>query len=344
MYTEDFKIQTVARMLQEKANGISYGKFAEDNNIPERTLWQWRQIYGNSMETICEKHGVPISEVTGGWVKGKEFSLRFKRKDEDIIELVKSRLCNVPLFNIKELEDNEKIGILGMSDLHIGKPETDLSLYYSSAVEIIDQFISAGCKKVLFISGNDALNVDNVQLTTTRGTPQEMSVSITEAIDQMSSLYESVILYCKAKKIDIVMVYSAANHDHLLSYVVSYGLADKHNIESIMNLEARNYIRYGNNLFGFTHGDKTKDEQLPSLMSVEKPLEWGITKHRYFFRGHKHHKERKDFRGCTVIGMRSLSSSDKWHRDSGYVGSPRGTEGFLVDKNRGIIAEYLITI
>ena len=342
------KEQSVIYALQQKARGINYEDTAKELCITDRTLRNWRTEVGtDDIEALCEQHGVDINSVTGGWVKGKTFSLRFKESElpqQDIMDRIEKRFGKVKPMQPGELEDSQKIGILGLSDIHIGKPDTPLGKYFQSAIRIVDKMKIDGVNRIIFCVGNDALNVDNVQLTTTRGTPQEMEVGIDEAIDQLTSLYEGVIEYINYQNIEVDLMYSAANHDNILSYTIVHGLCRRYDLRNCLNLESRNYITYGKNLLGFTHGDKAKDSDLPSLMSVEAPKEWGNATNRYVFRGHKHHKERKDFRGCTVIGMRSLSAPDKWHRDSGYIGVPRATEGFVVDREKGIVAEYIESI
>ena len=67
--------------------------------------------------------------------------------------------------------------------------------------------------------------------------------------------------------------------------------------------------------------------------------------HREWHLGDKHHKKdllqrTEDVDGVTIRLLRSLSATDTWHFDKGYVGGVRSAEGFLWDKGDGLIAQF----
>ena len=78
------------------------------------------------------------------------------------------------------------------------------------------------------------------------------------------------------------------------------------------------YYKHGKALLGFHHGDKVKQAELPMIMASDVPKMWGETMFRYFFIGHIHHQMIKEFQGCSVESINTLTPNDSWHHGSGY--------------------------
>jgi hypothetical protein len=56
-------------------------------------------------------------------------------------------------------------------------------------------------------------------------------------------------------------------------------------------------------------------------MANDRPEQWGATRHRYFYKGHIHHKDKqvcKEHPGCTVEAFRTMAARDAWHGTEGY--------------------------
>lgn len=78
------------------------------------------------------------------------------------------------------------------------------------------------------------------------------------------------------------------------------------------------YLRFGKNLFGAHHGDKVKMADLPLLMAVDRPEDWGQTVYRYITTGHIHHDVVKEVQGVRVESLRTLAPKDPYHNFKGY--------------------------
>jgi len=79
------------------------------------------------------------------------------------------------------------------------------------------------------------------------------------------------------------------------------------------------YVRFGSCLIGVTHGDTVKPAELPSVMAVDAPQDWGNSTHRHWYTGHVHHESIKEYRGgVTVETARTMAARDSWHAASGY--------------------------
>lgn len=99
------------------------------------------------------------------------------------------------------------------------------------------------------------------------------------------------------------------------------------------------YHRFGKNLIGVTHGDRTKFPDLPSIMAHDRPQDWGETEHRHFFTGHVHHTKQQEFRGCFVESFNTLAPNDAWHTQSGYR-SKRQIQRIDFHKTDGIVSRF----
>jgi hypothetical protein len=102
------------------------------------------------------------------------------------------------------------------------------------------------------------------------------------------------------------------------------------------------YHRFDNCFLGFTHGNRTKPEALSEIMSVDRARDWGETEHRYWWTGHVHHNQTKDFRGCTFDSFRVLPPGDSWHHASGYRAA-RGMQAHLFSNQDGLARREYIT-
>lgn len=78
------------------------------------------------------------------------------------------------------------------------------------------------------------------------------------------------------------------------------------------------YHRFGRCLIGSTHGDTGKLHELPGVMAVDRPQDWGETAHRRWYVGHVHHESVKEGHGATVETFQTLAPSDAYHKGAGY--------------------------
>ena len=78
------------------------------------------------------------------------------------------------------------------------------------------------------------------------------------------------------------------------------------------------YYRFGKVLIGATHGDAVKMSDLPGIMACDRAGDWGETSHRYWYQGHIHHEDKKEYPGCVVEAFRTLAARDAWHTGKGY--------------------------
>ncbi len=121
----------------------------------------------------------------------------------------------------------------------------------------------------------------------------------------------------------VIFMALRGNHDPYKSLGLSLYLQgvfeNEPRVEILDNNNPYIFYEFGNNLFGFHHGDGAKPEQLPGIMaSYARGVPWGRCIHRRWFTGHVHSFNGKDFAGCTWESFRTLAPGDFWAHWKGY--------------------------
>jgi len=239
---------------------------------------------------------------------------------------------------------------VAICDLHLGKlcwfPETGVNFDYKIArkayMEIIDDVYERAKQqnldKILFVCGSDFFHYDTIHVTTTAGTPQDSDLrwhKLYAIGTQM--LVESIHKLATLAPVEVVGI--PGNHDKQTVFYAKHYLGgwykDSDRVTVSDNLKTRTYIEYGKNLIGFSHGDK-EGKRIFELMSVEVPSAWARTKYREFHVGHVHHEKADENSGVIVRNLSSVTGTDAWHFERGFVGNVRKCQTFLWDKERGL--------
>ena len=308
--------------------------------------------------------GLDEKDVKHGWLKSKEASFFFKNPNfngqEDKFNEFKEQLIgdlakyspSYPTLTRTQSEEGHLL-VIDPADIHIGKLcdafETGEDYNSQIAVQrvlegvqgILDKSAGFHIDKILFVGGNDILHIDTPRRTTTSGTPQDTDGMWYRNFLTAKQLYVEILEKLIALA-DVHFVFNPSNHDYthgfFLADVIRTHFRKATNITFDCSLQHRKAYRYGENLIGTTHGDGAKQQDLPLLLATEFPQDWSLTKHRYVYMHHVHHKLSKDYQGVTVESLRSPSGTDSWHHRNGYQHAPKAIEGFLHHKKHGQIA------
>jgi excisionase family DNA binding protein len=195
--------------------------------------------------------------------------------------------------------------------------------------------------KVIVPCGGDFFHVDNPQHMTTKGTPQTMDGTFVEMLATGFDLFgEWVDLVSGVAPVEVVQM--AGNHDKGLSFcLLKWAEANYKNNDQITirtEYTPRVYRMHGSTLIGFTHGDGPKPEKLAQLMASEARQHWSSADHKLWFGGHWHHLKTSEHYGVQCFTMSSLSGTDGWHAENGYVGTKKALGAYIVDPEEGLIA------
>jgi hypothetical protein len=252
---------------------------------------------------------------------------------------------------------------ISIPDLHIGKlaHEDEVGENYDTKIAIdrykvaVDKLLNHvshykdQIEEILFPIGNDLLQIDKMEGTTTAGTKVDTDSRWQQMFLKAKELCIGTINKLAAiAPVRVVMV--SGNHDNQTIFYLGEVLVAyyRNNTETVILDNSpfqRKYHRYGINLIGFTHGNEEKHQDLGLLMATEQPDMWAATRFRQFHLGHFHSRKTtkyvdvNEFQGFQIRILPSLSSSDKWHNTKGYI-SIKSAVAFLYDKENGMISEF----
>jgi hypothetical protein len=192
--------------------------------------------------------------------------------------------------------------------------------------------------------GGDGLDIDNMQSTTTRGTPQSIDGSPEELAWTWVMLCKDYVDFMR-QLCPVKVLCIPGNHDRYTTVLLRAAMAGwfstADDVEVIEDLCTRQHLLYGGNLLTFMHGDIGKVKDWPAIIAGEVPELWGLSQHRFIFTGHLHtERELPTFGDVVVYRMPSLAGTDRWHHTHGYK-SRRALIAYVVDKERGVVAQEI---
>jgi len=232
-----------------------------------------------------------------------------------------------------KIDNDELMTVIPMGDPHFGMyahaSETgesfDLTIAKRDLCAAVDYLVgqSPPSKRCVLINLGDFFHCDNRKNTTNSGNvldvDSRMSKVISVGVAALRQCIESAL--DRHETVEIINV--IGNHDEVLSLALDAIFLNTYENEPRVVVHAqptpRHYIQHGKVLIGATHGDRTKDRDLPGIMATEKPVQWGETTTRYFYRGHHHHDTLEMLNGCTVEQFSTLAPNDAWHHAGGYL-------------------------
>ena len=338
-----------------KKNNNKY--YMNQDNL--RKLYTFRGL-DEALINECLEKGLSPSKVRHYWYKSEHFSLNIQEDKADHLENFKESLISdlenyspkYPKIKRTKSKDGHLL-VIDPADVHIGKLcsalETGEDYNTNIAIQrvregvqgILDKASGFNIDKINFIGGNDILHIDMPSRKTTSGTPQDTDGMWYENFLDAKRIYVEV-LEMLIQIADVHFTYNPSNHDYMTGFmladVIKTHFRNCKNITFDTSIAHRKYFQYHNNLIGTTHGDGAKNTDLPLLMAGESPKEWAVTKFRYIYTHHVHHKMSKDFQAnVTVESLRSPSGTDSWHNRNGYT-SKKAIEGFIHSKENGQVA------
>lgn len=312
----------------------------------------------------CETHtkdamaGAQQTFKVKAWLEQRTQLITARQEIDSLLADAKLRNTRKPLVHRYNGGDNMLEA--GIYDAHFGKLawalETGHTNYdlriaqddFSEALEtIIDRTRSFKFDQVVFPLGNDILNSDSSANLTTRGTPQDTDGRFQKSFKIVRQLAVQAINRLSDIAPVIVPLISG-NHDELSVWHLGDSLEcwfDGDDNVTIMNdPTTRKYLQYGDVMLMWCHGDKGKRSTYPSLMATEEPAMWGATKYREIHVGHTHTTKVDEYHGVQIRTLRALCPPDAWHAERGFVGNLRGAEGFVWNREEGLISQAYYTV
>ncbi len=331
------------------------------------TVWEVEKFVAKKWEmgsvgTDGKPTTTPLFQVKA-WLKRKQAESNVLESVEKLKAELKAEFKGIRSPYKPIIRSAKKSGYMlevNIPDLHVGKlawsQETGYQDYdakiavnlFNTALEsIIDRSGDYRFDKILFVVGNDLLHTDNRQGTTEAGTPVDTDgryhKSFLSARRMITSAIERLRLLAP---VDVVVV--PGNHDTLSAWHLGDSLEC-----TFMNCPdvtidntplPRKYYQFGKVMLMLTHGNKGKLLDYPVLMAVERPGMFGATIHREAHTGHTHATKVQEVHGVRIRTVAALCPPDSWHSENAFVGNVRSAEGFIWNKDAGLVGTAIYNV
>jgi predicted phosphodiesterase len=255
-----------------------------------------------------------------------------------------------PIIQKKNIHSNHFFE-LPLMDLHLGKlgwhgeigEDYDHKIAEERFLTVINDFIQRTknykFENIIFPIGQDFFNFSTIEGSTINGTPQDNDLRWQKLfLKGVELLVQGIDLLSDVAPVNTF--YVGGNHDKTTSYyALNYIYAWFRNNKNILvdrSPKMRKYIHIGNCLIGYTHGDMEK-KRISNIMQIEAPEAWGNSKFREWHCGHIHSEHTKEEGGIIIRNISSVTGTDAWHYETGYVGAIKKAQGFIWDKQYGLI-------
>jgi hypothetical protein len=273
-------------------------------------------------------------EVRGRWVKS---TIDQERQAEIVREMVAEMAETLPRVKSRPADkqyNDQLMSVIPFGDPHFGMyawadevgNDFDLDIAKRDLCAAVSYLVSKSptAKRCVIVNLGDFFHADNTEGKTAKhGNILDMDTRLPKVIRVGVSAMRKCIETALERHETVEVVNAIGNHDEVLSMAMSIMLANVYENEPRVIVHdaptRRHYVRHGKVLIGVTHGDRTKDSQLPGIMATERAEDWGQSRHRYFYRGHHHHDSREEFNGCIVEQFRTLAPGDAYAVGGGYL-------------------------
>lgn len=252
---------------------------------------------------------------------------------------------------LNKRDNIENMILIDIADLHLNKfsDDYDMKMAKTRFNNAIDTFLNeTSAEECIFVIGEDYFNIDTINKTTTKGTPQDTEVDVYKMFDfglklMIETLHTLSVFF---DKVNVILI--QGNHDKLLSYMLVKALEhynfEKGNIVFNSEIKSRKYIEYGNSLIGLGHLDTENKKQKQFLMQNEVKEMYGKSKYNYFISGHLHNYSVEEIGGVQYIRLPSLSGSDNWHNEMGYITQTKSAIAIEFNKDRGMFKKIVYNV
>jgi hypothetical protein len=195
-------------------------------------------------------------------------------------------------------------------------------------------------EKIVFVVGNDLLNFDNFEATTTKGTPVACDSRFPKVYRTTRILItRSVEKLRRIAPVRVVMV--PGNHDRLANFTLGDALevqfARCPDVEIDNQPRTDKYYQHGKCMLMWLHGNTGKLEDYPLFMATQQPKMWGETIYREAHTGDKHQRKLIELHGVAVRILPTLCAPDDWHATQKFTGNIRMAEAYVWNADTGLI-------
>ncbi len=280
-----------------------------------------------------------ISELRGAdgnvklrWVKSAADAETKLLQLQDAIRAIGEEIPRAKRVRAPKRRDDDLLCVYPLGDPHLGMhawglecgQDFDLKIAERNLVTAVDHLaeLAPPAKHALVINLGDFFHADSSAATTTRGTRVDVDSRWAKVLAVGVRVMRRIIDRALEKHDHVTVICEIGNHDDHSAQMLALCLEQYYEREPRVTIDTSpskfHWYRFGKNLIGTTHGDTVKLDRLPGIMACDRATDWGETEHRYWYVGHVHHDQLKEYPGCVVETFRTLAPKDAWHAAQGY--------------------------
>jgi hypothetical protein len=302
-------------------------------------------------------------EVAAQWVKSsldKDMAAEALRATiEELGRQVVPRELTVP--RQEDEADDDILVEYPIGDPHVGMlawgketggEDYDLEIAERLHVEAMSKLVNLAPRSAIGIVANlgDFFHTSNYSGLSQSGHRLDVDSRLPKMIEVGVRMLTAMVDLALGRHDQVLLYNVIGNHDMELALALStimkayYRLEPRVQVPTAELPRKHHYYQFGKVLLGFTHGDRTKGRDLPTLMAEhDKGRPWGATEFRYFHHGHVHSDNKAEFPGCIVESFRNLPPNDAWHASERWRSGSDMT-AIVHHRNHGEICRHRVGV
>lgn len=297
-------------------------------------------------------------QVRGQWVKSREDRERLDELlREFVAHLTEEARGLYPATPVPEVVQSDLLAAYLFGDPHFGLKALAAESGEDFDLAEADRITRAGIDRLadatpaaetalLIVIGDNTHANDSSNRTPGHGNPLDTDGRHHQAVLASAKAWTYAAKRLLAKHARVVLWFMPGNHDPDTAYALALCLSmyfeNEPRIEVDLSPSLYRCMRFGKVLIGAHHGHGAKQGDLPLLMAVDNPADWGASAYRYIYQGHIHHDSVKEVQGVRVESIRSLAAKDAWHAGQGYR-SMRDTRSIVHHKDYGEVERHTVS-
>lgn len=354
---------------------LGYRLFHRENKdrigVSDRSFWEWTKKYKHlaslSQGQLHDGHHVKgtstLYDTEGNirlqWVKTdkdkQDLAAYLNSVALSLIEDIKPR-NPVPLSPVRNYI-NELCNVFPIADYHMGlycsEAETGTHWNLEKAENTIKDWFYTAVKNspeashAVLMNLGDMCHIDgNMPYTTSRKHALDTSGRFHEIKDAIVRSFDYMIKVSLQNYKTVHVIYCRGNHDDHVSDLIRDMIARayENNPRVTFDKTQKRYHAYvwgDTSLFAHHGGKRNLKQQAETFVSMFSK-EFGNTKYRYGFTGHRHHEERGKEHAINMRQFTTLAPLDNYAAELGYS-SDRRAGVMTFHKQYGLVEERSFT-
>ena len=271
--------------------------------------------------------------VRAQWVKSQANGATPEQLAEFMRESVESYKGTAKRVKAPRNTQKDILVVYPMGDPHIGMyswadetgEDFDLDIAERNLTQAVARLVDVAPKShtAVILNLGDFFHADNQQNTTMRS---GHALDVDTRWGKVFQVGLRAMIQCideaRRKHSRVIVKNLIGNHDDHTSQALAYALDAFFHKDSRVTVDISPakfwYHQFHNVLIGAGHGDTAKPDLLPNIMAADVPELWGSTKFRYWYTGHIHSQNQKEYAGVIWESFKTLAGKDAWHSAKGY--------------------------